>query len=119
MSNASPLCVAIMERGPAWVGGRATREQPFWDEHAAFIDGLAAEGRVMLAGPFTDWTGALQILRGSVRGRSGSTVWLGEVSGSEMWVGRCVHEPHPEELPCPSQSLSPSPAPAMVLSASL
>jgi uncharacterized protein YciI len=66
MSNESPLCVATMQPGPAWVGGRATREQPFWDEHAAFIDALTAEGRIMLAGPFTDGTGALQILRGDV-----------------------------------------------------
>jgi uncharacterized protein YciI len=83
MSNASPLCVAIMEPGPAWVGGRATREQPFWDEHAAFIDGLAAEGRVMLAGPFTDWTGALQILRGDA-------VTMQALLATDPWVVRGV-----------------------------
>jgi|SRR5690349_721105 uncharacterized protein YciI len=38
-------------RGPEWDASRGRREQPGWDEHAAFIDRLAAEGRVVLAGP--------------------------------------------------------------------
>ncbi len=64
MSETPQHCVVISGRGPAWVEGRSTREQPWWDEHAVFIDGLAAEGRIVLAGPFADWTGALSILRG-------------------------------------------------------
>ena len=30
--------------GPAWVAGTPTREQPLWDEHAAFMDRLFEEG---------------------------------------------------------------------------
>jgi uncharacterized protein len=32
------------------------REQEGWDEHAAFMDALAAEGFVVLAGPLGDGT---------------------------------------------------------------
>ena len=32
--------------GPSWVPGRPTREQPLWDEHAAFMDRLFEQGRV-------------------------------------------------------------------------
>src|SRR5258708_38787407 len=45
--------------GPAWVLGKAVREQPYWTEHAAFMDLLFAKGRVIMGGPFTDGTGSL------------------------------------------------------------
>jgi uncharacterized protein YciI len=86
MSEAPPLCVALFDRGPAWVAGRPTREQPYWDEHAAFIDGLTAEDRIMLAGPFADWTGALQILRGEV-----STVE--QFLAADPWIVKGVFAP--------------------------
>jgi len=41
----------IREPGPAWDPGRAMREQNDWAEHAAFMDGLAAEGVIVLGGP--------------------------------------------------------------------
>jgi uncharacterized protein YciI len=37
--------------GPDWDHSRLRREQDGWDEHAAFIDGLAAESVVVLGGP--------------------------------------------------------------------
>lgn len=37
--------------GPSWLPGRSMREQPGWDEHAAFMDGLAARGFIVLGGP--------------------------------------------------------------------
>jgi uncharacterized protein len=56
--------VALFLRpGPNWDSSRRVREQQFWDEHAAFVDGLFERGLVMLAGPFApDGTGALVIL---------------------------------------------------------
>jgi len=30
--------------GPGWDPGRPIREQPGWDEHAAFMDGLVSDG---------------------------------------------------------------------------
>ena len=37
--------------GPAWDPARPRREQDGWDEHAAFMDGLVAEGVIVLGGP--------------------------------------------------------------------
>jgi uncharacterized protein YciI len=42
-----------------------SREQPFWDEHAAYIDALVAEGFIMMGGPLVDEGGALLIVRAS------------------------------------------------------
>jgi hypothetical protein len=54
-----PWTIVHQRPGPAWVAGRATREQPLWDEHAAFIDDLAERGLLVLGGPYEDWSGAL------------------------------------------------------------
>lgn len=48
--------------GPSWVPGVPTRQQPLWDEHAAFIDRLFEQGRIVLAGPYGDCSRALVIL---------------------------------------------------------
>jgi uncharacterized protein YciI len=43
----------LVERlpGSEWVEGLDTREQPLWDEHAAFMDDLFARRLVILGGP--------------------------------------------------------------------
>ena len=41
---------------------KGTREQPFWDEHAQFIDGII-EGFILMGGPFEDEGGAMLIVR--------------------------------------------------------
>ncbi len=41
----------IREAGPAWTDGKALLEQPGINDHAAFMNGLADEGSVLLAGP--------------------------------------------------------------------
>jgi uncharacterized protein YciI len=46
--------VVTREKGPAWDGSRGRREQAGWDEHAAFMDRLVAEGFVLLGGPLGD-----------------------------------------------------------------
>jgi uncharacterized protein len=38
-------------RGAHWDDARDNREQAYWDEHAAFMDGLAEKGVVILGGP--------------------------------------------------------------------
>jgi uncharacterized protein YciI len=37
--------------GPAWDHAKGRRKQAGWDEHASFMDALAAEGFVVLGGP--------------------------------------------------------------------
>jgi uncharacterized protein YciI len=41
---------------------KGTREQAFWDEHAEFIDGLVAEGFILLGGPLPDEGGAIIVV---------------------------------------------------------
>jgi uncharacterized protein YciI len=48
--------------GPAWVPGKTVREQPYWAEHATFMDRLFENGMVVLGGPFADATGSLLIV---------------------------------------------------------
>jgi uncharacterized protein YciI len=46
----------IRERGANWDDARPMRAQKGWDEHAAFMDALAEDGFVVLAGPLGDGT---------------------------------------------------------------
>jgi hypothetical protein len=46
--------VVLRERGPGWDWGREMREQDGWDDHAAFMEGLAEEGFVLLGGMLSD-----------------------------------------------------------------
>ena len=57
------LYVVISEAGPARDLSIGTREQPFWDEHAVFIDALVEDGFIALGGPFPDEGGAMIVVR--------------------------------------------------------
>ena len=54
--------VILWAHGPAWVEGKTVREQPYWAEHAAFMDQLFENGMVVLGGPFADGTGSLVVV---------------------------------------------------------
>ena len=56
--------VVISSAGPNRDVSKGTREQPFWDEHAEFIDRLVAEGFILMGGPLVDEGGALLIVNG-------------------------------------------------------
>ena len=85
--------------GPAWDRGRPRREQGGWDEHAAFVDGLAAEGVVVLGGPLgdPDYGPALLVFKADsedeVRKRLGGDPWMDTILTIEsvqpwtIWVG--------------------------------
>jgi len=51
--------VMISSAGPNRDISKSTREQSFWDEHAAFIDRLVAEGFIWMGGPLVDEGGSL------------------------------------------------------------
>jgi uncharacterized protein YciI len=53
--------VVISSAGPNRDLSKTTREQPFWDEHAGFIDRLVAEGFILMGGPLVDEGGSLLI----------------------------------------------------------
>jgi hypothetical protein len=48
----SRLFAVIRTRGRKWDDAAPLRERPPWREHAAFIDGLEADGVLRLAGPW-------------------------------------------------------------------
>ena len=54
--------VAISSAGPNRDSSKGTREQPFWDEHAEFIDKLVDEDFIVMGGPLVDEGGALLIV---------------------------------------------------------
>ena len=54
--------IAISSAGPNRDSSKGTREQPFWDEHAAFIDRLVDEGFILMGGPLVDEGGSLLIV---------------------------------------------------------
>ncbi len=52
MSNST--FAVIRKTGPAWNDSQPMRAQPDWDNHAHFMDDLAARGFILLGGPLTD-----------------------------------------------------------------
>ena len=54
--------VVISSAGPNRDVSKGTREQPFWDEHAEFIDRLVAEGFILMGGPLVDEGGSILIV---------------------------------------------------------
>jgi uncharacterized protein YciI len=49
--------IVISSVGPNGDPSKGPREQPFWDEHAAFIDALVDQGFIFMGGPLVDETG--------------------------------------------------------------
>ena len=56
------IFLALSSAGPNRDFSKGTREQPFWDKHAAFIDKLVDEGFILMGGPLVDEGGALLIV---------------------------------------------------------
>jgi uncharacterized protein YciI len=52
--------VVISSVGPNRDQSKGTREQPFWDEHAGFIDQLVDDGFILMGGPLLDRDGLPQ-----------------------------------------------------------
>ncbi len=52
----------ISSAGPRRDLSKGSREQIYWDEHAAFIDNLDAEGFILMGGPLVDEGGAVLIV---------------------------------------------------------
>jgi uncharacterized protein YciI len=53
--------LAISSAGPNRDFSKETRKQPFWDEHARFIDQLVDDGFILMGGPLVDEGGSLLI----------------------------------------------------------
>ncbi|HEV2581446.1 MAG TPA: hypothetical protein VGT44_11405 [Ktedonobacteraceae bacterium] len=60
--------VTIFIPGTNWVAGKTSREQPYWTEHATFMDALFEDGMVIMGGPFADYSSILVIIEASDEG---------------------------------------------------
>jgi uncharacterized protein len=93
--------------GPGWDPGRPRREQPGWTEHAAFMDGLVADGFVVLGGPIGDGEEVLLAVEAAdeaeIAARLRADPWtptgqllIGTVRPWTIWLdGRAVSPPDP------------------------
>ena len=54
--------LAFSSAGPNRDFSKDTRQQPFWDAHAAFIDQLVGDGFILMGGPLVDEGGSLLII---------------------------------------------------------
>src|SRR5262245_38550725 len=81
MTGCADTFVVIRSRGPAWRPGVPMREQPAWDAHAVFMNGLASDGVVVRGGPLGEGERALLIVEAAseaaVRQRLQSDPWTG------------------------------------------
>jgi len=59
------LYLVFRNPGQSWVPGLPSRQQPLWDEHAVFMDRLFEQGRIILGGPYADYSRALLIVEAS------------------------------------------------------
>ena len=81
-------------RGPAWNAALSLRSQAQWDEHALFMNGLAAEGLIVLGGPIGDGAEVLLIFdcdsEETVRSRLAADPWskadLLRIARIEPWT---------------------------------
>ncbi len=81
------------ERGERWVASLGMREQEEWDEHAAFMEALVADGFILLGGPLGDGSKTLLIIAAEgeqeIEARLAEDPWapmgLLRVAGIERW----------------------------------
>jgi uncharacterized protein YciI len=57
------LFLVFRNPGPSWVPGLPSRQQPLWDEHAAFMDRVFEQGHIVLGGPYADFSRVLLIVQ--------------------------------------------------------
>jgi hypothetical protein len=81
--------------GPEWNRSASLEEQTGWDEHAAFMDALEAEGFVRLGGPVGDETRALLVIdagsEDEIRERLARDPWSGShlvIESIDSWTIR-------------------------------
>lgn len=90
------LFAVIRTRGPAWLPDVRLEGQKEWQQHADFMNGLEAEGTVVLGGPLEGTPDVLLIMRAdtaeTIRHRLGEDPWthleLLEIRSITPWTLR-------------------------------
>ena len=87
--------VTLHRSGPQWDASKPLEEQSGWPEHAVFMDGLVADGFLVLGGPLHDEFRVMHAIEaeseGAVRATFARDPWSGthlEVAGVEPWTIR-------------------------------
>jgi uncharacterized protein YciI len=75
------LFLVFRNPGPAWVPGLPSRQQPLWDEHAAFMDRVFERGKIILGGPYADTSRVLVIVQARDREEAA------ELFRDDPWAG--------------------------------
>ena len=65
MKRLNKTFITMFTPGPNWAAGKTSREQPYWTEHAAFMDALFEAGTVIMGGPFADYSHFMVIVEAS------------------------------------------------------
>ncbi|MEP6851568.1 MAG: YciI family protein [bacterium] len=83
--------------GPGWDDSRGIRDQVGWTEHAEFMDGLVAEGLILLGGPLRDGRQTLHVVEApdeeAIRRRLAEDPWaragrlqVGSIQPWALWL---------------------------------
>jgi len=84
----------VLVHGPGWDASRGIREQHRWNEHAEFMDGLVADGFILLGGPLDAGAQTLHVVEAddeiTVRARLAEDPWAGdgllEIGSLRAWA---------------------------------
>jgi uncharacterized protein YciI len=73
--------VVLHRSGPQWDPSRPLEEQSDWPAHASFMDGLVAEGFILLGGPLADEHRVVHVVEAEseeeIRARLARDPWSG------------------------------------------
>ncbi len=87
---AGTLFAVLNKRGPSWDHARPMEQQPDWRAHADFMNGLEAEGFVVLGGPLMGTEDVLLIVRAEdeaeVAARLAPDVWVVNGLLARHWI---------------------------------
>jgi uncharacterized protein YciI len=78
------LFLVFRNPGPSWVPGLSSREQPLWDEHALFMDRLFDQGRIVLGGPYADFSRVLLVVQARDKNEAS------ELFRDDPWTSRSI-----------------------------
>lgn len=78
------LFLVFRNPGPSWVPELPSRQQPLWDEHAVFMDRLFEQGRIVLGGPYADYSRVLLIVQAGTRAEAS------ELFREDPWARRGI-----------------------------
>ena len=79
--------VVLLRSGPEWQPGRPLEEQTGWTAHAAFMDGLVAEGFIVLGGPLADEHRVVHVVEAEAVEAVRATLARDPWSGTHLVVG--------------------------------